>query len=630
MLKRFRRAQPTSEPELQSLTPKKLEFPTVRTGRALLSSTNRQELVSKIKRLFSVTEPVWNQHYLYAIEQFAELVQEVPASEIHHHSEAGGLIDHTLEALHAGVRISQGYILPPNAEPESIAESADRWRFAAFIAILGHDIGKIVTDIEVVYRKQGSSFERWHPWYGNLPPGAEYQYRFKKKIENSRLAKTLHEKSGMSLLPRLLTKEAAEWIFTDLELVSQLFSTISHSSFGGHVISEIVRAADGASVSQNLGARTGRKTDHSSAVPLHEKFIVSLRKLISDGTLKRNRPGATIWTTDNDTWAVSKTAMEAVRAQLINEGHSGIPKSVVTMFGILKDHDCIVQNGEEDSIWFAEVNDHAKNWQQKLTFLRFKNEIIWPTSQPDLFDGTITPIDRQGNPLAEQPIEPSQPGSTEPVSDQEAIGLKLEMKNIQEVTANITVPQPAKQKVEQPATKKTPKQPVPAEKTAESTSKPQDITPANAGVSSEVAVAQWKTKRDIQEDILKETDFFNWLLRGISRRNIRVNEPKAPVHILENHVALVTPAIFNLFLDKNALKKRLYEKRAGDKRIYTVLQREIEQLDIHQKGMNGQNIVTVTVEGPRSSSELKVYLLNRKCFPSLSSFSPNPAIKIFL
>jgi len=163
MLKRFRRAQPTSEPELQSLTPKKLEFPTVRTGRALLSSTNKQELVSKIKQLFSVTEPVWNQHYLYAIEQFAELVQEVPASEIHHHSEAGGLIDHTLEALHAGVRISQDYILPPNAKPESIVESADRWRFPAFIAILGHDIGKIVTDIEVVYRKQKPSFERWHP-----------------------------------------------------------------------------------------------------------------------------------------------------------------------------------------------------------------------------------------------------------------------------------------------------------------------------------------------------------------------------------------------------------------------------------------------------------------------------------
>ena len=132
------------------------------------------------------------------------------------------------------------------------------------------------------------------------------------------------------------------------------------------------------------------------------------------------------------------------------------------------------------------------------------------------------------------------------------------------------------------------------------------------------------------EDILRENDFLAWLLKGIARRQIRVNEPKAPVHILDGHIALVTPAIFNLFLDKNSLKKRLYEKRAGDKRVYTVLQRELEALDIHQRGTDGQNIVTVSVEGQRSKSELKVYLLNRACFPSLRAFAANPAIKIHL
>lgn len=147
MFKRLMRKELTSSPE-----PKTPEYAVALSGKDLLKQPKRTELISRVKRLFSVTEQVWNKHYLYAIEQFAELVQEVPASEIHHHSESGGLIDHTLEALYAGVRISQGYILPPNAEPESIAESADRWRFAAMIAILSHDLGKIVTDIEVVYR----------------------------------------------------------------------------------------------------------------------------------------------------------------------------------------------------------------------------------------------------------------------------------------------------------------------------------------------------------------------------------------------------------------------------------------------------------------------------------------------
>jgi hypothetical protein len=127
-----------------------------------------------------------------------------------------------------------------------------------------------------------------------------------------------------------------------------------------------------------------------------------------------------------------------------------------------------------------------------------------------------------------------------------------------------------------------------------------------------------------------QNDFIAWLLKGIARRHIRVNEAKAPVHILEGHVALVTPAIFNLYLDKNSLKKRLYEKRAGSKKIYTLLQKEIESLDIHQRGSNGQNIVRMSVDGQRSQAELRVYLLNRDCFPSLANFSPNKVMTIHL
>jgi integrating conjugative element relaxase (TIGR03760 family) len=603
--------------------------PVALSGADLLNTPARQSLISKIKRLVSATDVVWNRHYLYAIQQFAELAQNLPASEIHHHSEQGGLIDHTLEALHAGVRISHGYILPPNAEPENIGPGADRWRFGAFIAILAHDLGKIVTDLEVVYRAPNSTFQQWFPWYGNLPAGVEYQYRFRKKIENSRLAKTLHEKSGMSLLPRLLTPEATKWLFSDMELVSQLFSTVSHSTFGGHVIAEIVRTADGASVSKNLGASTGKKADHSSAVPLHEKLVVSLRKLVADGDLIRNKPGAALWVTEECTWVVSKATIEAVRAQLLNEGHSGIPKSVVTIFGILKDHECIVATPEGDSVWYAEIDDPAKNWRQKLTFLRFKNEVIWPTSQPDLFDGTVTPIDRNGKTLAEGQPRVSEAGES-----------KVAAEGNLESPPSLTCPESGTAPIKSPKISKpdssregqrtqSPKETLnPISK--RTTTSEDGNAPAEGGLTSRDAADKWKTRRQIQEEVLRQNDFISWLLRGIATKRIRVNEPKAPVHVLENHVALVTPAIFNDFLDKNRLKKQIYERRAGDKRVFTLLQKEIEALDIHQRGMNGKNIVSVSVEGIRSKSELRVYLLNRDCFPSLHNFNANPAIKIHL
>lgn len=634
------------------------KYSVAKSGKDLLVSPERSALIRKIKRLFSITEDVWTNHYLYAIEQFAELVQEVPASEIHHHSTAGGLIDHTLEALHAGIRIAQGYVLPPNSEPEQIASSSDRWRFGAFIAILAHDIGKIVTDIEIVYRERGGEFQRWHPWYENIPTGAEYSYRYKKRANNSKIAKSLHEKAAMSLLPRLLTKKAAQWVFEDTELLAQLFSTVTHATFGGQAIAEIVRTADSASVANNLGADTGVRTDHSNAIPLHEKLIVSLRKLINDGDLKKNKPGAAIWVTENDTWVVSKATMEAVRVQLLNEGHKGIPKNIVRLFEVLREHELLIPNQEGDSVWTAEINDFAKNWQQKLTFLRFKNEIIWPTSNPETFDGEVTPLDKSGNVIEENNSEKNKEliveSNTPEIQDENKnVGPMHEgSKNNKEKLLEEQKEKPTQRsfdsfdniapaapihskanngKTENTQTTSSKAQPNPTRQRDQKNEEPvRKEDNYQNGITSSDAKNIWKHSRKVQEDLLMQNDFIAWLLKGIARRHIRVNEAKAPVHILEGHVALVTPAIFNLYLDKNSLKKRLYEKRAGSKKIYTLLQKEIESLDIHQRGSNGQNIVRMSVDGQRSQAELRVYLLNRDCFPSLANFSPNKVMTIHL
>lgn len=625
-------------------TREKSKYLIAQTGRELLLVGRRPSYVTKIKRSFSVTEGVWNQHYLYAIEQFAEIVQSLPASEIHHHSVPGGLIDHTLEALHAGVRIAQGYVLPPNSEPENIAASSDRWRFGAFIAILAHDLGKVVTDIEVVYKEADQGFVAWNPWYGNIPCGAEYIYRYRPRPEQMSAAKSLHEKASMSLFPKLLTRKAADWLFDDLELLSQIFNTITHSTFGGKTIAEIVRAADGASVSTNLGATTGVNVDHSAAVPLHEKVVVALRKLIADGDLKRNRPGAALWVTESETWVVSKASMEAVRVQLAEEGHKGIPKSVVRIFEVLKDHDLIRATEQGDSVWTAEVNDNARNWQQKLTFLRFANETIWPSSQPEVFDGEIIPIDKQGNPIEEEGRAPvvesmQKTNTNRPVAPEVQPEPQATSTPKPEVTST---PKPMVLDAKEPRRVTPPANQVPdrsLKPAADSVVRPAEDTvgtsEADNGrepkeLDSSQAKAMWSNSRKVSQSALEENDFISWLVQGISRHRIRVNEPKAPVHILDHHVALVTPAIFNLYFDKQPLKKKLYQTRAGDKKIYTLLQRELEALDIHQRGSNGRNIIRMTVEGQRSQSELKVYLLNRECFSSLKNFSANKVMRIHL
>tara|TARA_R110002167_G_scaffold204404_9_gene408574 strand:- start:51848 stop:53710 length:1863 start_codon:yes stop_codon:yes gene_type:complete len=619
----------------------------VKTGKELLSETDwRIQQIRQIKRLYSVTEEVWIEHYFSVIERFAELVQGVAASELHHHSRPGGLLDHSLECLLAGSQVAQGYVLPPNSEPEKIAANSDRWRFGVFVAVLAHDLGKIVTDIEVVYRIRGGDFVPWHPWYGAMPVGAEYDFRFRARAENAGVAKSLHEKASVSLLPGLLTKPAVKWIFDDAELLAQLLSTINHAPFGGGALSEIVRLADRASVGQDLGAETGVATGHSSSTPLHEKIILTLKKLITDGDLKQNRPGSAIWITDKHTWGVSKKVAEAVRDQLVSEGHKGIPQSPLRIFSILQDHSLIVLNPTNDPIWKAEVRDPVRSWNQKLTFLRFDNSLLWSTGNPKVFDGEVVPVDGKGNPLEEIEADathdeqaqveevPPVPVVQEPkvVADDLAVGSAVQEKIIA-AEAGVGGSQPACEK------------PRPAESvTGESQAAPvneSDSDPVVVGVSvnsekGDDAAPRKKSGKagpvmfqmpGPKKDAAAESEFLAWIVEAVERRKVRVNEPKALVHIVGDHVFLVSPNIFIRYLQDHPMRKKAYETKAQGSKAYKLLQREFQSLDVN-KCVNGENIIKAGITGAKNQSHLNGYLVHKRHLPFFKKFPSNKAVSL--
>ncbi len=96
---------------------------------------------------------------LTAIHRFAALVQLLPASQSHHHSIPGGLLDHSLEVTCNAVRLRQGYLLPPEAGAEEQARQASAWTVAVVCAALLHDTGKIAVDMEI----HQLDSTRWHP-----------------------------------------------------------------------------------------------------------------------------------------------------------------------------------------------------------------------------------------------------------------------------------------------------------------------------------------------------------------------------------------------------------------------------------------------------------------------------------
>ncbi|EIF42837.1 relaxase [gamma proteobacterium BDW918] len=620
----------------------------------LLSEALYASKVSRVKRNCRATEAIWQKHYLSAIQRFAELVQGAPASENHHHSHHGGLLEHTLEALANGGLIAQGYMLPPGVEPEDMISGIDKWHFGVFVAILAHDLGKIVTDIEFVFRLNGGQFVKWHPWSGPMPIGAEYDYRYKPRLLNSTVGKSLHEKASISLVPLLLTNEAINWMFSDTELVGQVLNTVSASSIGGGAVAEILRKADMASVAGSVGASrdVAAAPAPGAQVALHEKCLSALRRLIDDGDLKKNKPGAAVWITETHTWVVSRPGAEAIKARLLSEGHKGIPNNPVRLFDHLLQAGYVLPSEDGESIWQAEVHDVIQGWTQKLSFLCFENGTIWPTSTPPaLFDGSVTPISRSGEATKMPAKDGGGIAAQAPLTKQYPVG------ELPEASPSIAEPRIKPEKVEiQPKPEKgvveqqngrlresfesrseshTPP-------TKESAGLKQTATGGGAGEQTatrkvvlaknpEPAVGEIQYADDgktkMSEEDLRKNQFFSWLLDGIANRAIKVNEPKAPVHIVDDHVALITPVIFNKFFEPPLTRKR-YELSANGKPLYTLMQKQVCGLGIVSLGPGGTNIVKVSVEGSRKKGQLHAILIPKRYFPSLRSLKNNAAISI--
>lgn len=605
------------------------EYHIVRSADEILSEEKCAAKVRRVKRLISATEEVWQKHYLSTIKQFVELVQGAPASEAHHHSYHGGLVEHTLEVLAAGVQIAQGYMLPPNVEPEMLLQSVDRWRFGAFVAILAHDLGKIATDIEFVYRERGGAFVKWHPWTGSMPIGAEYVYRYKPRLANSAIGKTLHEKASISLVPCLLTKEAILWIYSDVELVGQFLNTITASSAGGGAIAEIVRKADKSSVANSMGAHYTAEDSRPSGLTLHEKALVVLRKLIDDGDLRRNRPGAAVWTTETHTWVVSRVGVEAIKSRLQTEGHKGIPNNPVRMFEHFQAQGITISPENGDNTWRAEVNDFGRDWKQILTFMCFENGTIWPTRTPEIFDGTITPVDDQDKPI----IGPAELARVEEVNSSQAGGDSQVVIPIDSEISTHIIKHSSTSIV---ATNGGDNPKLAQPESGVSAKKDPDVFETNRIIVSEkeakpIATTQGTYKKDgkpnISEAELRKHPFFNWLLEGISHRSIKVNEPQAMVHIVGDSVALVTPAIFHKFFE-SAVQKKRFEMKGQGKPIFTLLQKEVFAFGVAKIGEKGQKIWSLTVTGGRKKGAMSAILIQREYFPSLGNLSPNKAVNL--
>ncbi|WP_460096705.1 MobH family relaxase [Pseudomonas sp. S3_C01] len=545
----------------------------IESSQSLLAAEHRRQLLDRIWQYTALSHPQFSQLYLNPIHRYAELVQQLPASETHHHAYLGGMLDHGLELVACSLKLRQSYLLPTGAPPEDQAAQTDAWSAGIAYGALLHDIGKIAVDL-LVERQDGRV---WHPWQESLDQ--PYRFRYLKDRDYH-----LHGAAAGLLYTRILDRPILDWLSGFPSLWANLLYVLAGQYERAGVLGELVMQADRVSTAQNIGGNPS-KALQAPILSLQHHLISGLRHLVQR-ELKLNQPGAAGWLTQDALWLVSKTVTDKLRAYLLSQSIEGIPSSNLAVFDELQSHGLVESTPEGKAIWTALVAQG--NWQQSFTFLRLQPTLIWGNEdRPEAFSGTVSIAAHEHS--ADSPIltltpetasaksgqSQSQP-DTLTVEDADCLGTLLDMFELDEPEASDTL--------------------------------------------SESAV-QAST---LQSDNPGQT-FLNWVKEGILSHKLIINDSKAKIHTVGGSVFLVTPGLFQRYAQEFPGVSQGSDREIEEWRW---VQKQFEKLKVHRKRDNGLNVWTCQVQGPRKKTTLKGYLVeDPKLFFELMPLD-NPFLKI--
>ncbi|PMY33111.1 relaxase [Pseudomonas sp. GW456-L14] len=545
----------------------------IESAHSLLAAEHRRQLLDRIWQYTALSHAQFIQLYLNPIHRYAEQVQQLPASETHHHAYLGGMLDHGLELVACSLKLRQSYLLPTGAAPEDQAAQTDAWSAGIAYGALLHDIGKIAVDLQVE-RQDGCL---WHPWQG--PLDQPYRFRYIKGRDYH-----LHGAAAGLLYTQIIDRPILDWLSGFPSLWANLLYVLAGQYERAGVLGELVIQADRVSTAQNIGGNPNKALQ----APIHSlqhHLISGLRHLVQH-ELKLNQPGAAGWLTQDALWLVSKTFTDKLRAYLLSQSIEGIPSSNIAVFDELQSHGLVESTPEGKAIWTALVTQG--NWQQSFTFLRFQPALIWGSEdRPEAFSGkvnvvlddhpTVTSASPSKTAFAESRQSQSQPDPMV-MEDADYLSALLDMFELERPEASH----------------------------------------ASFASALEISNPSLDTSGQV---------FLNWVKEGIQSHKLIINDSKAKVHIVGGTVFLVTPGIFQRFAQEFP---GIFQESDQDIEEWRWVQRQFEKLKIHRKRSDGLNIWICQVEGPRKKAKLKGYLLEKPTllFDTISVPPDNPFLKV--
>ncbi|WP_454696709.1 MobH family relaxase [Achromobacter aegrifaciens] len=609
-------------------SPRHLE---VLPARRLFDATRTSPLLEQIRQRMGFTPENFERDVSPLLEAFAEFVQLLPASESHHHAQPGGLLVHLLEVAAHALHFRDAYKLPMGVAPEEQTRLAARYTYAVLVAGLLHDVGKPVTDVLVQLQSASGDSKPWVPLGGTMrEQGADwYTVEFPAQRDYRK-----HERLSLPLLRTLVPGKALAWIGEHPPLMDELFDYLGGEQKKG-VIAELVGRGDRESVANNLA--TGPRTRFASAraVPLIERLMGGLRRVLAEGSVSVNRAGAAAFCDGESLWCVSGSIAKLVRDHLAQTeqrrpGAAGIPDDNSRLFDTWQEYGAATSNEAGAAIWTVQIQ--IGSWSQRLTVLRFPLSVLfqdqghYPAALPP---GAILVVDAKapasrasakgsGAP-AEQEASASAHVETTPALDEPSVesadadaaaypAVSLNEEDLPDLsTADADELGLVQESHFLPA--HIASEPddgylddidsaLPELVQSPDVEAPQLMSaPVAPRVRPAPALAALPAMPARKANVER---FMAWLQSGVSTGSLAYNEANAAVHFCDEGMLLVSPKIFKDYADN--FETRIDMAAPGDgapsKEPWRVLQQQFQKSEYAQKSGSGSFLHRYNVSGP--------------------------------
>ncbi|MCK4843002.1 MAG: helicase/relaxase domain-containing protein [Methylococcales bacterium] len=565
--------------------------------------------LTQINELAGLSKVNFDCFYLSAIHQYARFVQQCPASEVHHHAGLGGMLTHALEVCVIALKIRRSYLLSETGGAEEISQKQDLWTYAVFIAALCHDLAKVAVDQVLTIYDEKHQQQKWEPWEQFIDEQGQW---YTSEFVHNRQYK-LHEKASPLLISRIISSQGMKWISSDQTIFSHWLACLSGDIDNAASIGEIISIADSKSVAANLGADNSRMPTVKTK-PLHEKMLTALRYLLMEGELPLNRNGAAGWIKGDDCWLVSKRTVDAIREQLIQEGHSGIPTKNGRLFDVLQEHGVIIPYGDK-AIWSVTVE--GDGWSNDLTLIKMATSKIWVNlaQRPNNFEGRIVTKDVKlsENKPQEKTASQIKIESTKNVTESSAGSSsleKIEYKALEPLEQNFTVTEGDESDLLAflPSISPDSKDNITLSVAGEIEVKKNEENEPRLSTQSEPTIPSKEslkkqvtlsTHNDVGTNADQVSLFFKWLQDGVQAGSLKANQAKARIHIVNEGVILITPGIFQDFAKSQCNK---------DTSSWSSIQQKVLKKNWHVRDAKGLNVVKYTVKGVNKKAVINAVL----------------------